>query len=104
MGKFMPYDIEKQPVLTFIARRQGEAWENPFVAVFEPTTKAEPSEIESVDYFTPAKGAVGIIVRLKSGITDYIFSAPKAGKMKYKGMKANGVFAVFRDGEKLIER
>ena len=77
---------------------------NPFVAVFEPTTKAEPSEIESVDYFTPAKGAVGIIVRLKSGVTDYIFSAPKAGKMKYKGMKANGVFAVFRDGEKLIER
>ncbi len=104
LGKFMPYDIEKQPVLTFIARRQGEAWDNPFVAVFEPTTKAEPSEIESVDYFTPAKGAVGIIVRLKSGVTDYIFSAPKAGKMKYKGMKANGVFAVFRDGEKLIER
>ena len=74
------------------------------MAVFEPTTKTEPSEIESVDYFTPAKGAIGIIVHLKSGDTDYIFSAPKASKMKHKGMKVNGVFAVIRNGKRLIER
>ncbi|MGM9727927.1 MAG: heparinase II/III family protein [Prevotella sp.] len=104
LGNYIPYDVEKQPVLTFIARRQGEAWDEPFVAVFEPTSKDEPSEIASVDYFTPAKGATGIIVRLKNGDVDYIFSAPKACKMKYKGITVNGIYAVVRNGKKLIEK
>lgn len=102
LGKFMPYDVEKQPVLTFIARRQGEAWDEPFVAVFEPSTKDEPSEISSVEYFTPAKGATGIIVRLKNGDVDYIFSAPKACKMTYNGITVNGIYAVVRNGKVLI--
>ncbi|MGN1228992.1 MAG: six-hairpin glycosidase, partial [Prevotella sp.] len=102
LGNYIPYDVEKQPVLTFIARRQGEAWDEPFVAVFEPTSKDEPSEIASVDYFTPAKGATGIIVRLKNGDVDYIFSAPKTCKMKYEGMKMEGVFGVFRNGKQLL--
>lgn len=103
LGKFMPYDVEKQPVLTFIARRQGEAWDEPFVAVFEPSTKDEPSEISSVEYFTPAKGATGIIVRLKNGDVDYIFSAPKACKMTYKGITVNGIYAVVRNGKEILK-
>ncbi|MGN0282861.1 MAG: heparinase II/III family protein [Prevotella sp.] len=104
LGKYIPYDVEKQPVLTFIARRHGEAWDNPFIAVFEPSSKDEPSEIEWIDYFTPANGATGIIVRLKSGDVDYIFSAPKACKMKYEGMKMEGVFGVFRNGKPLLTK
>ncbi|MGM9697910.1 MAG: heparinase II/III family protein [Prevotella sp.] len=104
LGSFMPYDVIKQPVLTFVARRQGETWDEPFVAVFEPSTKDEPSEIASVQYFTPAKGATGIEVHLKSGDVDYIFSAPKPCKMKHKGTTVNGVYAVVRNGKKLIEK
>ena len=63
-----PYNIEKQPVLTFVARQKGEAWNHPFVCVYEPSSDTEPGDIASVDYFTPSeKGAVGIIVKLKDG-------------------------------------
>ncbi len=63
-----PYCIEKQPVLTFVARQKGEAWNHPFVCVYEPSSDTEPGDIASVDYFTPSEqGAVGIIVKLKDG-------------------------------------
>ena len=63
-----PYNIEKQPVLTFVARQNGEAWNHPFVCVYEPSSDTEPGDIASVDYFTPSEqGAVGIVVKLKDG-------------------------------------
>ena len=63
-----PYCIEKQPVLTFVARQKGEAWNHPFVCVYEPSSDTEPGDIASVDYFTPSEqGAAGIIVKLKDG-------------------------------------
>ena len=34
----MPYNIKEQPTLTFVARQHGEAWNRPFVAVYEPST------------------------------------------------------------------
>lgn len=95
-----PYDIEKQPVLTFVARQRGEAWTRPFVAVFEPSSNAEPSEIESVDYFKPESAdstAVGIVVTLKSGRRDYIFSSVDGAEMTYRGMTVSGRYAVVSD-------
>lgn len=97
-----PYDIEQQPVLTFIARQAGEAWNHPFVAIYEPCDNEEPSEIESVGYFSPSPSnpsAVGIIVRLKSGRTDYIFSSDRPDvEMSYGGMRVRGSYAVISDG------
>lgn len=46
----MPYDIRNTPTLTYVARRQGEAWTNPFVHVFEPTSKQKPSVIAEVSF------------------------------------------------------
>jgi len=80
-----PYDIDRQPVLTFVARQSGEAWHHPFVAVFEPSSADEPSEIESVNFFTPKgkdKSAVGIEVRLKNGDIDRIISTEKGYKFR----------------------
>ena len=37
--KDMPYDIKETPTLTYVARQQGEAWERPFVSIFEPSSK-----------------------------------------------------------------
>ena len=63
-----PYKVIDQPVLTFVARQKGEAWNHPFVCVYEPSSDTEPGDIASVDYFTPSEqGAVGIIVKLKNG-------------------------------------
>lgn len=107
LGSFMPYEVDRQPVLTYVARQQGEAWTRPFVAIFEPSDTDEPSEIESVGYFRPKcnePSAVGIVVKLKDGRTDYIFSSPVDVKMSYKGMKVKGKYAVVRDGKKLIEQ
>ena len=63
-----PYKVIDQPVLTFVARQKGEAWNHPFVCVYEPSSDTEPGDIASVDYFMPSEpGAVGIIVKLKNG-------------------------------------
>ena len=79
-----PYNIEKQPVLTFVARQKGEAWNHPFVCVYEPSSDTEPGDIASVDYFEPnEKGAVGIIVKLKNG-TEQRIVCSENGKMEMK--------------------
>ena len=79
-----PYNIEEQPVLTFVARQKGEVWNHPFVCVYEPSSDTEPGDITSVDYFEPSeKGAVGIIVKLKNG-TEQRIVCSENGKMEIK--------------------
>lgn len=78
--KGQPYDIGHQPVLTFVAHQHGEAWNRPFVAVFEPSSEKEPSEIQSVQFFHPANAdisVVGIKVVLKDGSTKVITADDK---------------------------
>ena len=79
-----PYKVIDQPVLTFVARQKGEAWNHPFVCVYEPSSDTEPGDIASVDYFTPSEqGAVGIIVKLKNGTEQRIVCSEK-GKVQIK--------------------
>ncbi len=95
-----PYDIGTQPVLTYIARQQGDAWNHPFVAVYEPSTNAEPSEIKSVEFFRPVcsdPSAVGIKVVLRNGRTDYIFSNVGGSSMRFGKMRVKGRYAVVSD-------
>lgn len=94
----MPYSIKDQPMLTYVARQKGEAWSRPFVSVFEPSTKTEPSAIASVSYFdakTTAEGFAGICVKSKSGRTDYIFSSADAtASASYQKMSMTGTYAL----------
>ena len=79
-----PYKVDEQPVLTFVARQKGEAWNHPFVCVYEPSSDAEPGDIASVDYFTPSvPSAVGIIVKLKDG-TEQRIVCSENGKVQIK--------------------
>ena len=79
-----PYKVDEQPVLTFVARQKGEAWNHPFVCVYEPSSDTEPGDIESVDYFTPSEpSAVGIIVKLKDG-TEQRIVCSENGKVQIK--------------------
>ena len=79
-----PYKVDEQPVLTFVARQKGEAWNQPFVCVYEPSSDTESGDIASVDYFTPSEpSAVGIIVKLKDG-TEQRIVCSENGKVQIK--------------------
>ena len=79
-----PYKVDGQPVLTFVARQKGEAWNHPFVCVYEPSSDTEPGDIASVDFFTPSEpSAVGIIVKLKDG-TEQRIVCSENGKVQIK--------------------
>ena len=79
-----PYKVDEQPVLTFVARQKGEAWNHPFVCVYEPSSDTEPGDIASVDYFTPSEpSAVGIIVKLKDG-TEQRIVCSENGKVQIR--------------------
>ena len=79
-----PYKVIDQPVLTFVARQKGEAWNHPFVCVYEPSSDTEPGDIASVDFFTPSEpSAVGIIVKLKDG-TEQRIVCSENGKVQIK--------------------
>lgn len=95
----MPYPIKEQPTLTFVARQHGEAWNRPFVAVYEPSTVKEPSAIESISYFnveeTTLKDFAGICVKSKNGRIDHIFSLSDSSQTAtYQGMKAKGDYVL----------
>lgn len=95
----MPYAIKEQPTLTFVARQHGEAWNRPFVAIYEPSTVKEPSAIESVSYFDAENPTLpdfaGICVRTKNGRIDYIFSTSDASQtVTYRDMKVKGDYAL----------
>lgn len=98
-----PYAVDKEPFLTMAARQHGEAWNHPFVAVFEPTTENEGRSIESITSFEPdnkqniSPDFVGLKVKSKSGRTDYIFSSVKEEKVSYKDVSANASYAVITE-------
>jgi hypothetical protein len=83
----LPAEIVELPLPTIVARQSGEAWKRPFVAVFEPSTSAQPKSISSIESFDK-----GLIVRGKAGDQQTIlidttgtFSviSEKAGKLEY---------------------
>lgn len=96
--KDMPYVIADQPTLTFVARQRGEAWNRPFVAVYEPHTLREPSRIGRVTFpEVEGEGKVGVKVELVDGNTDFILSSDKADEaMEMEGVKSSSVCSVVR--------
>lgn len=95
----MPYNIKEQPTLTFVARQHGEAWSRPFISIYEPSTKNDPSAIQSVSYFDAEepglKDFAGICVKSKNGRVDHIFSLSDAEQAAtYRGMKVKADYAV----------
>lgn len=93
------YEDKKTQVL--VIRQDGEAWEKPFLTIFEPSTNSKGS-VQSVEYLKDGKKVVGAKVISKvqdKEITDLIISqdAPNAN---YQNTKLNisftGRFAIVR--------
>lgn len=105
----MPYSIKDQPTLTFVARQRGEAWNRPFVAVYEPSSVKEPGCISSVTFpevVSNADGShVGICIEQKEGRMDRIISSDDASHLCKSGeMAAQAAYALWgnRNGDDCI--
>ncbi len=99
----MPYTIKEQPTLTFVARQQGEAWNHPFVAVYEPSSIHEPARIVSVAYpevkADKAGSHVGIRVMLQGGEVDRILSSDQPDALcSVNGLESRATYAFCRQG------
>lgn len=103
--KGMPYDIKKQPTLTFVARQKGEAWTRPFVSIFEPVTKSSPSVISSVEYPLvisdgQSNSNIAVVVNLKDGRKDLILSSDtNAYLCKSENVETKSTYSVCRSKE-----
>lgn len=102
----MPYNIKEQPTLTFVARQQGEAWNRPFVAVYEPSSVKESGCISAVTFpevqSKDSGSHVGICVKQQDGRVDYILSSDKKTNRCMLGqMSASAVYALWgnKDGK-----
>jgi hypothetical protein len=97
------YDLKTAPFLTIAARQHGEAWNHPFVSIFEPTTEKEGKSIDSISTFEVGDVSddfVGLIVTSKSGRLDHIFSSAKDEKVHYNNMTVQGIYAVISEENK----
>ncbi|WP_372743962.1 six-hairpin glycosidase [Lutibacter sp.] len=93
----LPYDVSMAPYLTLAARQHGEAWEHPFVSVFEPFTSTEGKSIEKIKGFEDENNStefVGIQINHKSGREDFIFSSKNEEKAKYKSITTDASYAL----------
>lgn len=98
----MPYDIAGTPCQTYVARQYGEAWERPFVAVYQPYADNDSKSIASVEYF--GEGYVGIKVTLSDGAVHYIFSSDKKMKKSYDSIETDARLCFVSEGRKFISR
>ncbi len=95
-----PYEVNKQPYLTIAARQHGEAWNRPFVSIFEPITEQEGSSIQFIESFEAENTSpdfVGLIIRNKTNRTDYIFSSVQNQKVSFQNLCVNSTYAVITE-------
>ncbi|MFR9649315.1 MAG: hypothetical protein SNJ33_01120 [Rikenellaceae bacterium] len=92
-----PYDMNKEPYLTFIARQYGEAWEHPFISVYEPSTSSQGRTISSITGFDDENGDksfAGVKVVNNSGREDFILSSSGGAKAKYQDKQSDATYSV----------
>ena len=93
----IPYDIDKEPYLTVAARQHGEAWEHPFVSIYEPFTSEEGKSIKSIQGFDDENGSktfVGLHILHQSGREDFVFSSADAETVNYQKMSVAATYAL----------
>lgn len=93
------------PVPAVLVRQKGEAWDRPFVAIYEPYGNGAQAQIKSVyqGKTLEQKGVAKLSVeRIRQGWTDHIIHSvePKA-EADYMGIRFKGTYTVVSlDGEK----
>ncbi|WP_205510026.1 heparinase II/III domain-containing protein [Longitalea arenae] len=94
----VPKEIADLPLPTIVARQYGEAWTKPFVAVYEPSSGAQPASIVSISSITPAKAPAdftGIVVKSRNGSTQTVFSTASGEEViNHKDYTFRGTYGV----------
>ncbi|MCL5128544.1 heparinase II/III family protein [Algibacter sp. L4_22] len=92
----VPEEIAKALQPTIVVRQTGEAWNRPFVAVYEPSTTSEPSRIKHIETFDAAsnKSFVGLKIESLSDRIDYVFSSDTFGTYGFQNIRFDGAFGV----------
>jgi hypothetical protein len=96
-GGGLPYDVDKAPYLTFAARQHGEAWEHPFVSVYEPFTSNSGKSVASISGFNDENDNpefVGVKVIHKSGREDLVFSTKNGEVARYREVSTDASYAL----------
>ncbi len=96
-NKDFPYEVDKDPFLTFIARQHGEAWDNPFISIYEPYTSTEGKSIASITGFDDENGDksfAGVALVHKSGRKDFVLSSFGGHVAAYKDMQTDATYAM----------
>ncbi|GAA3650130.1 heparinase II/III family protein [Flavivirga jejuensis] len=102
-GNSFPYDVNKAPYLTLAARQHGEAWEHPFISVYEPYTSKEGKSISAIVGFDDENGNkdfAGLHITNKSGREDYVFSSYGGKMASYNNMSTNASYALVGNDKK----
>lgn len=96
----LPESLNELPIPTMVIRQSGEAWDRPFVAIYEPFLNGK-SAISKVDYFAD-NGDVGIHVVRKNG-EDFIFSSYlDHGGVNYRDVSVTGAYGVIsKSGDRI---
>ncbi|WP_216639021.1 hypothetical protein [Flammeovirga sp. SJP92] len=91
----IPYEVSKAPYRTMVARQYGEAWNKPFVSVFEPFTSKEGKQIKTIQGIKNIPDtAVGLKIEHKSGRKDYVFSSYEGQLIKAEGHTTDAEYAL----------
>ncbi len=93
----IPYDVDHEPYLTLVARQHGEAWEHPFISVYEPFTSDEGKSILSIEGFEDENGSkdfAGIHIKNKSGREDFIFSSYGDKTVRYQNIRTDATYVL----------
>lgn len=97
----LPEEIAELPLPTIVARQTGEAWNKPFVVVFEPSTSSQPAAVQSIKHFHPVNAPqdfVGMEISSRAGNKQIVF-ADAGGKKQitYNDQSCVGTYAVISE-------
>jgi hypothetical protein len=101
-NEMIPDSIANMPLPTIVVRQDGEAWNRPFVAVYEPANGVNGSSVNNITSFQPAGSDstfAGIQVQSKNGFNDYIISDQTDKTTVYHDLKFKGLYAVVRENK-----
>ena len=103
----LPNEIATLPLPTIVARQSGEAWNKPFVAVFEPSTTSQPAAVQSIRSFQPVSASpdfVGLEITGRAGDKQIIF-ADAAGKKPviHHDLSCTGTYGVIAEDSKGLQ-
>ncbi|WP_299012539.1 heparinase II/III family protein [uncultured Polaribacter sp.] len=92
-----PEPYNDLPTPTLVVRKEGEAWQNPFVVVYEPFNETEKPSIQSVKKIEQDGVYKGLVIESKTSseyLTQYIITQSKNEVFKSKDIYFKGSYAV----------